>query len=155
MNGSVQARTLEQLSLEMFLGEVKLLLLLYKNGMKGEVDKKRQFLALAKEYFSNAVKGFEDHKKNQETGKLTLTKEAIAADTAFRELSVAIEKTEEAPKTLQSCIQTLEGTLDRKEVDPKDIDKTVGLLNVVLANLRKNYYDYLEVPMTDRSFARI
>ncbi len=151
MNGSIQARILEQLNLEMFLSEINLLLLLYKNGMKEEVERKKHFLILAKDYFFKAMKGFENYKENQETGKLSLTEEAIAADTAFRELSVAVERTEEIPKILPSSIRLFQKIIEGKEVSPEDIDKTVRLLKVILAELRKNYYSYLETPISSRA----
>jgi hypothetical protein len=146
MNGSKQV--LEQLGLEMFFSEINLLLVLYKNGMKKEVERKKYVLDLAKDYFMKAIKGFQNYKENQKTNKLTLTKEAIEADTAFHVLLVAANKNpEELPKILQSSIEVFRKITEGKDIPPEDIDRTVRILKLVLNELRKSYYDYLEAPI--------
>ncbi len=148
MNGPAQAEILEQLGLEMFLTEVNLLLLLYKNGLKDEIKKKNHFLLMAQKYLSRAVRGFSNDQEARRTGKHALNEETITADTAYRELLIAVKDQGEFQKDLSSHINTLQRLTDDKDVTLQQIDKITSLFKSITDRIRENHSEYLEAPIT-------
>ncbi len=143
-----QNEILKQLGLEMFLTEVNLLLVLYNNGMRHKIKGKENFLFMAKEYFSKAMRGFKNDQQAKKTGMRTFNEETIAADTAYRELLVGIKNVEEFKIYLPVYIDTLQNIIDKKDVDSKKIDNITSILKSITAQIRKNHCEYLEFPIS-------
>ena len=146
---------LKQLGLEMFLTEVNLLLVLYKNGMKHKIKGEENFLLMAKEYFSKAMQGFENEQQAKKTGISAFNEETIAADTAYRELLVGIKNVEGFKKALPVFIDTLQNIIDGNNVNSKKIDSITSVLESITARIRKNHCEYLESPITSLSASTI
>jgi len=126
---------LKRLGLEMFLTEVNLLLVLYKNGMKHKIKGKEEFLFMAKEYFSKAMQGFKNEQRFKRTGAIVFNEKTIAADTAYRELFVGIKNGKEFQKILAVCIDTLQNVIDEKDVDSEKIDIITSILKSITAQI--------------------
>lgn len=139
-----QNEIFRQLGLEMFLTEVNLLLLLYRNGMRHKVKGKEKFLSMAKEYFSKAMQGFENERQAQKTGMRIFNEETIDVDIVYRELLVEIKNIENFKSVLLSYIDTLQNIIDRKEVGLEKIDSITLVLKSITARIRKNHCAYLE-----------
>lgn len=144
MNGCAQSEILEQLGLEMFLTEVNLLLVLYKNGVKDEIKKKKNFLLMAQQYLNRAVLGFSNDQEAKKTGKHALNEETITADTAYRELLIAVKNQDDFQKGLSGHINTLKELANDKDVPSQQIDKTTSLFKSITDRIRENHNEYLE-----------
>jgi len=131
-NFGVDSVDLKRLGLEMFLTEVNLLLVLYKNGMKHKIKGKEKFLFMAKEYFSKAMQGFKNEQRFKRTGRIVFNEKTIAADTAYHELLVGIKNGKEFQKILAACIDTLQNVIDEKDVDSEKIDTITSILKSIM-----------------------
>jgi len=155
MSLSPQVEIFEETGLEMFLSDTILLLSLYRNGRKDKVREKARLLEMAKQYISNAIKGFKGNEETQRTRYYELSEETISQDTAYREaLSTVQDKADEHSlftQTLPQYVQILQKVIDEESVEQQDLDDIITFFKRIAGRIRVKYYKYLQSPVSSWS----
>ena len=119
-----------QLALETFLGEINLLLALFKSGNKAYVKREEATISKAIEYLSQALQGLEQSRSKRI--KTTL-KKAIAAERAYHQVLVGTKPGEKIESVLKKHLQVLTKIAGDKIIDAGEIDNTIDFFKSIKA----------------------